>query len=243
MTATPGDALVGYRRFGGRPPRDDEAFDLAEDGSFTGRRTVAGAKVGTFRGRLAPERLAAIRGAVDGVRGSGDVDIGTPLDGATETLEAAGQTARMGSNERPTGPWKPVIELVREILDADLVAAPRAALELEATSRTASIAQAGSEAVEIDLASVVLRVVRIDAGGLVLGRWQERLGPAVDEDSAVPVPSWTTAGPGWRLPLPFGHGLELAQGDWLQVWAFATFLDVAGDGVARDARLFVAVPG
>ena len=52
-----------------------------------------------------------------------------------------------------------------------------------------------------------------------------------------------TAAEGWRQPLPFAHGLELAPGDWLQVWVFARIRDVSGDRVERAARLFVAVPG
>ena len=64
-----------------------------------------------------------------------------------------------------------------------------------------------------------------------------------DEDAGEPPPAWTSAAAGWRATLPFAHGLELAGGDWLQVWVFATIRDAAGDGGERAARLFVAVPG
>lgn len=237
------ETLVKYRRTGGRPPSDDEALDVAADGSFTARRTVAGARVGTFAGGLASGRAEGLREAVDAVRGASNLQVATPLDGATEVIEAAGHTAKMGSNERPTGPWKALVEAVRATLDEAVTADPLAAIELTATSRVATLAHAGSAPVEIDLGSVTLRVVRIDAAGLVLGRWQGRLQDAGDEDAGELPPAWISAVAGWRADLPFAHGLELAGGDWLQVWVFATIRDVAGDGGERAARLFVAVPG
>jgi hypothetical protein len=243
LMVQPSEALVRYRRTGGRPPSDDEALDVADDGSFTARRTVAGARVGTFAGRLASGRVEALRKAVDAARDANDVQVTTPLDGATEVLEASGHISRTGSNERPTGPWKALVETVRSMLDEDAFADPLAAIELTATSREAALTQAGTAPVEIDLGSVTVRVVRIDAAGLVLGRWQARLGDAGDEDSGEPPPAWTSAAAGWQATLPFSHGLELAGGDWLQVWVFATIRDAAGDGGERAARLFVAVPG
>ena len=111
-----GGALVRYGRTGGRPPRDDESMVIEEDGTFEGRRTVGGARVGTFAGRLAAGRLrGAPRGRRVRRRPAGDVEVTTPLDGATETVEVAGHTARMGSNERPTGPWKPLVESLRAL--------------------------------------------------------------------------------------------------------------------------------
>ena len=119
---------------------------------------------------------------------AGDVEVTTPLDGATETVEVAGHAARMGSNERPTGPWKPLVESLRALVDDDLVAAPLAALELVATSREATLVHVGSAPVEVDVASVTLRVVRLDAPGAVLGRWQGAALPDVVEDSG-PLPA------------------------------------------------------
>jgi hypothetical protein len=199
--------------------------------------------VGTFAGSFEPQRLQRLREAVDQARAAGDVEIATPLDGATESFEAGGHSARMGSNERPTGPWRVLVEAVRGVLDTELVEAPLAAVELAATSREAALAGAGPATMEINLATVAVRTVRLDADGRVLGRWQARLLPAADEDSGPSPAGWTTAAAGWRQPLPFAHGLELAPGDWLQVWVFARLRDVAGDGAERDARLFLAVPG
>ena len=93
------------------------------------------------------------------------------------------------------------------------------------------------------MASVTLRVVRLDAPGAVLGRWQGAALPRRRRGLRAAPGSWVTAAEGWRQPLPFAHGLELAPGDWLQVWVFARIRDVSGDRVERAARLFVAVPG
>ena len=122
------------------------------------------------------------------------------------------------------------------------MADPVAALELRAGTRDAAIAHIGSENLEVDLASVVVRVVRLDAEGAVLGRWSGREGPAADEDSGQPPAEWAGAGPGWTRTLPFTHGLELAPGDWLQVWVHANVRE-PGDPVVRAVRLFVGVPG
>lgn len=213
------------------------------DGTFEGRRTVGGARVGSFRGRLMADRLEALRLAGDTAAAGSTLSVATPLDGATETVEVAGVTAQLGSNERPTGTWKPLIDAVRGLVDDELVAAPLAALELAATAHEASLTHAGSAPIEVDVASVTIRAVRLDAQGSVLGRWQGAALPDAAEDSRAAAGDWTTADGGWRQALPFAHGLELAPGDWLQVWVFARIRDVAGDRVERAARLFVAVPG
>ena len=234
--------LVRYGRSGGRPPKDDEHLIVEDDGSYTARRTVAGARVGRFAGRLTAGRLEALRAAADGLGEASDVAIQTPHDGATEVVEAAGHSARMGSNEAPPEPWRTLVLALREAIDTDAVADPVAALELRAGTRDAAVAHIGTEPLEVDLASVVVRVVRLDAEGAVLGRWSGREGPAADEDSGQPAAEWAEAGPGWTRALPFTHGLELAPGDWLQVWVHANVRE-PGDPAVRAVRLFVGVPG
>ena len=227
---------------GGRPPADDEHLTVEDDGSYTARRTVAGARVGRFAGRLTAGRLEALRAAADGLSEASDVAIRTPHDGATEVVEAAGHSARMGSNEAPPEPWRRLVLALREAIDSDAVADPVAGLELRAGTGDAAVAHIGSENLQVDLASVVIRVVRLDAEGAVLGRWSGREGPAADEDSGQPAAEWAEAGPGWTRALPFTHGLELAPGDWLQVWVHANVRE-PGDPAVRAVRLFVGVPG
>jgi hypothetical protein len=233
-------AFISFGRSGGRPPADDEGLQIADDGRYTARRTVAGARVGRFAGTLPAARIKALRAAVAAVGDAPGADVQTPLDGATEIVEAAGRTTRMGSNEAPPEPWTSLVLALRETIDADAVADPVAALELRAGTRDAALAHAGSEPLELDLASVEIRVVRLDAEGAVLGRWAGRT-QAIDEDAAQPPIQWTEAGSGWQQDLPYGHGLELAPGDWLQVWVNASVRD-HGNPSPRDVRLFVGVP-
>jgi hypothetical protein len=237
-----GGTLVRYGRSGGRPPADDEHLIVEDDGAYRARRTVAGARVGRFAGRLTEAGLDALRAAVDGVRDAADIAVLTPHDGATEVVEAAGHAARMGSNEAPPQPWRTLVLALRQAIDTDAVADPVAALELRAGTRAAVVAHAGTETLEVDVASVVVRVVRLDAEGAVLGRWSGREQPAADEDSGQPAADWDDAGPGWTKTLPFTHGLELAPGDWLQVWVNARVRE-PGDPAVRAVRLFVGVPG
>ena len=67
-------------------------------------------------------------------------------------------------------------------------------------------------------------------------------GPRPTRTRASRPADWAEAGPGWTRTLPFTHGLELAPGDWLQVWVHANVRE-PGDPAVRAVRLFVGVPG
>jgi hypothetical protein len=241
MTISP--ALVRFRRSGGISPRDDERLDVASDGSFEAHRTVGGARIGTFAGQLASATLRRLQADVAAIRDATDLEIATPRDGATEYVEAGGRTARIGSNERPTGSWKALIGRLRRLLEDDVVEAPNAAIELTASPTAASLRHAGSEPLDVDLASAVIRVVRLADDGRVLDRWGHDPQAAVVEDSleaagARHAPDWTRAGIGWSRDLPFGHSLEMAAADTLQVWVEVAIRDAAG---TRHGQLYVPV--
>ena len=225
---TEGKALLRYGRAGGRPPADDESLEVAADGSWTARRTVGGRRVGRFAGRFPEEALAALVGDAARAAEAGDAEVPTPRDGATETLEVAGGTITLGSNERAPGPWSPLVERMRALLKDELDGDPVAALALEADVAKARLVHAGGEAVEVDPASVSVRVVRVGSDGTPLGRWQAGSGAEA---------GWTRAEPGWTLDLPYGHGLAPVDGDVLQVWVFVR----VRDGGTRAARLYVPV--
>lgn len=233
--------IVRYNRAGGRPPRDDERLAIAGDGTFEARRTVAGYRVGDFRGRLDPVELELLRAEAEAAAAAGDLEVRMPLDAALETTATGGRTAAMGSNEQPTGPWAPLVLRLRGQIDAAFEAEPAGAIELRATTSEARLAHIGEEPIGVDRGSVVIRAVRLDRDGLVLARWQGSLAPPEIEDAigSSTGPDWVTAGPGWEQELPFRHGIELAPGDWLQVWVFGTVR--AADG-ARDVRLSTALP-
>ncbi len=237
---TDGEFLVRYSRQGGRPPPDDERLVVVVDGSFAARRTVAGHRIGRFRGRLTGAGFDALRAAVDLARAAGDLFVATPIDGATETTEIDGGTATTGSNEQPSGGWAALVTRLRGLVDEAVDEEPLAAVELRATAGEAGLIHVGGEPVEVDRASVLVRAVRLDEEGLVLGRWNGSVVPPQVEDApgGSAGPDWLSAGPGWSLPLPFRHGIELAPSDWLQVWVHAAIRD---EGRVRAARFYRAV--
>lgn len=226
---TDGAALLRCWRAGGRPPSDDESLEVAADGSWTARRTVGGRRVGRFVGRLAEGDLAALVADAARAAETGDAEVPTPRDGATETLEVAGGTITLGSNERAPSGWHPLVERVRALLRDALDGDPVAALGLEADVARARLVQAGGGVVEVDPASVSVRVARVGPDGTPFGRWQAGSGAEA---------GWTRVGPGWTLDLPYGHGLAPVDGDVLQVWVFVR----VRDGGTRASRLYVPVP-
>lgn len=234
--------LLEYERSGGRPPADDERLLVRLDGRFEARRTLGGPRIGTFEGSLDASTLRGLADAVGAAREAGELAVPTPMDGATETLRVPGAGATLGSNERPAGAWGPLVERARELLDTVVLESPSAGVELSATPGSGRLAQVGSGTLEIDLASLKTRLVRLDEAGLVLARWQasaagaraEDAGPAADRE-------WSVAGPGWSSPIPYDHPIELAPGDRLQVWVT---LELRQDGRVRGGRLFRVVrPG
>jgi hypothetical protein len=238
---TPEQALVTYRRSGGREPSDDERLDVWPDGRFEARRSVGGRRIGRFAGRLDDATRATLESAARAAAAADDLAIETPMDGATVSLLVDGREARMGSNEQPGGPWGELADTVRSLLDGPALAHPVAALELQATRTRAQLRHVGSEALEVDPASLAVRAVRLDGQGLVLGRWQGSVAPAAPEDAAAgAAPAWMAVEGDWQLDLPFRHGLELMPDDWLQVWVTLRLRE--GDQ-RRTGRLFVAVPG
>jgi hypothetical protein len=240
MSPAGGDAWLTFSRTGGRAPRDDETLSVAEDGTFEARRTLGGPRVGTFRGQL-PERAArALRKAVAALEDAEDLEIPTPREGATEVLACAGRTLRTGSNERAPKPWRAALDLTRALLEDEVVEAPLAAVELVADERSARLAHAGTEPVEVDTGSVVVNVVRLGDDGAVLARWRGRRDDRLvsNGETLVAEPEWVTATPGWTAELPFDHPVELARGDWLQVWVDLPVRDAGGE---RAARLYVPV--
>ena len=170
-----------------------------------------------------------------------DATLPTPGHGATETLVAAGRTLRLGSNETPPKPWRPLIERVRTLLVDEVVDSPLAAIELVADATIGRLTHAGSGPIDVDLGLVAVRVVRIGADDTPTGRWSGVAEGAVSNgERLVPTAAWVTAKPGWSASLPYGHGLVLRPGDRLQVWVE---LDVREAGAQRRAQLYAPVPG
>ncbi|GEM_PF-6742588 len=237
MTAAP--VLLRFERRGGLPPRDDEELRLGADGSFTARRTIGGPAIGSFEGKLAKAPLGKLTAAIDALAPAENATIPTPRHGATEVLEAGGRTIRLGSNEVPPKPWRPLVSGVRKLLEDEVVDSPHAAVALAATASAARLEHAGDSRLEINLGSVAVRVIHVGDDGLVLGRWAGRLVEQVRHgDELVDRPDWVTAGPGWSATLPFDHAIALKSGEWFQVWVGLQIRDADGP---RDGQLYSPV--
>jgi hypothetical protein len=231
-------SLVTFDRVGGRPPADDEAVTIAVDGTFTAHRTLGGRRIGRFAGSLPPATLRALTRDVDGVADADDVAIATPADGATETVRIGRRArVRLGSNERPPGPWAALVGRLRDVLREVVVESPIAALELQDTDDGGvRLAHAGTEPLELDLAGASWQATRLDAQQVPVAR----TGGAIDAAAAgEALGAWTRAIPGWTLDLPVREAASPADGSGLQVVVYVTVRD--GDDL-RDGRL-IAVRG
>jgi hypothetical protein len=229
-----------FERHGGSAPPDDEALSLAEDGSFTARRTIGGPSIGAFAGKLPPAEMNRLRKTVDALGDGGDAEVPTPRHGATEVLETGRHTLRIGSNEDAPKPWPALLKRVRAILEDEVLDHPGAAVTLVADEHGARLEHAGGKAVDVDLGSLQVRVIHLGADEAVLGRWSGRpAGALVDNgETMVAKPRWVTAEPGWREDLPFDHGFRLSGDAWLQVWVD---VPIRADGERRAGRLYVPV--
>jgi hypothetical protein len=223
---------LSFERAGGRPPRDDEALAVSEDGRFTARRTIGGRSIGAFEGTVPAAAMRRLRAAVDALAGPKEVEVPTPGHGATEVLAVAGRTLETGSNETPPKPWRPLMELVRKLLQDAVVDQPRAAVRLVAGPKAARLEHGGDTPIDVDLGTLEVRVVLMGADDAVRDRWSARLQPSGSGAA------WATAGPGWSTDLPFDHGLGLAGGSWLQVWVDVAVREA---GERRAGRLYVPV--
>ena len=237
--ASGGELLVSYQRGGGRPPADDERLDIRPDGTFEARRTVGVPKAGGFAGSLDEPTLRRLADTVAAVAGEADAVVPTPRDGATEVIEAGGRQATLGGSAQPPGPWGELAKQLRSLIVGPVLASPRAAVELQAGANEAALVHAGSDPLDVDLSLIEIHVVQLDRQGIPGQRWfaTTRTGPNPD---VRPPARWVTATPGWRQELPFGHGIELAEGESLQVIAT---VPIREGGTLRVAKLGVYVPG
>lgn len=230
------EILVAYTRGGGRPPADDERLEVADDGTLTAVRTVAGTRVGSFGGPMASRHRAAVIRAVDACRTTSAPWLPTPRDGATEQIGIGPDgepMVELGAGVALTGPWGTLARRLRDLLEL-VTSQPVAAVELVADGQGARLVAAGPLSLEVDAGTVQVNLVHLDASGVPVARWS----PAPGGDPGA-APNWQRTGPGWVLELPFQPGVTLAPGEWLQVWVRV----VVRADAPRLARLFAAVPG
>jgi len=226
--------LVSFARAGGRPPADDEAVAVREDGSFEAHRTLGGRRIGRFAGTLPSATLQALRREVAAVAEAASLDIPTPRDGATEVVTIGRKDrARFGSNERPPKPWAALVKRLRDVLRDDVVEDPVAALEaVDLGPAGVGLRHLGTEELGVDLSRGSFRATRLDARQVPVA---QATGPLVAAGTSAGGGSgWQTVGPGWSVELPLGDAGAPAADTSLQVLVFLTIRD--GDAI-RPARL------
>jgi len=164
-----------YRNDGSTSPATAESIELADDGSFTGWRTLA-PTVGWFAGSVPGDRMGRLRAAVDAVAATSALP---PPGSSVETLEVPGRDPLVVTGVDAAEP-------LRQLLD-EMVAAPRAAVGLDG----GRLVHRGEAPLTLDLATVVVRAVH----------WRGYYEPAGDASEVIAADR-VEAAPGWTFDLP-----------------------------------------
>jgi hypothetical protein len=226
---------ISYSRTGGRQaPAEFEQLRIAADGSLDIWRSVGSPLVGRLDGQLHSDALETVAELARAAAAAGSTDELMPPD-ASKVVVSVGDdaTARFGDGAPPDGPWTPLAEKLRELLDSELDA-PIAAIELviEDDGRSARLVHRGDQPVSLDLSALEVSAVLWMGYYEGMSKWaaepQQRAGAVV-------------AAPGWSMQLPFDHGLELGTGRTLHA---STRFGLAGpDGqIPVEAAVRPAIP-
>jgi hypothetical protein len=201
-------AIKFQRRGGRKPPRDNEVLTIEDDGSFdlwrsVGWTTQPPAPVGRFGGQLEETERIRLQEEVAAAQAAGDLQQTPRPDSSIDSVELPGARARLGNNDRVSGPWAPLIDHLRSLL-GELTRSPRAALGLEvkADGRGARLVHLGSEPLRLNLDGLTVRAV-LWRENRKAGDWTA---PAESRPSGR---SAETSEDGWTFDLPFGHGFEV----------------------------------
>jgi hypothetical protein len=202
--------MLRYRVVGGRgAPPSDERLEIDDD-RFTLWRSTGLPLAGRFAGQLTEAAARDVAAAEAAAIGARPPDAEVPPDAPIETVELGdGTTIELGHRGEVEGPWGELVEHLRRLAD-DLVDHPAAAiaLELAQDERSAGLVHRGPDPVGIDLSAAGISVHAWKGYYEPAGRWLR--GPmALDARGA--------AGRGWRVDLPFDHGLKTGAGRALQV--------------------------
>ncbi|WP_109506984.1 hypothetical protein [Nocardioides speluncae] len=176
--------LKFYANSGSTTPATAENVALADDGSFTGWRSIA-PTVGFFAGTVPEASLARLRAIIEGVGAATPGPI--PPGAVVETIELPNRDPLVVSGVLSGQPLSELTEAARSLLDR-MVGYPRAAVGLDGNR----LVHRGTEPLELDLATVTVRA----------NFWRGYYEPAGESVEALAGPGSVTAEPGWSLELP-----------------------------------------
>lgn len=188
-----------------RLPQLDEVLKIAEDGSFSLRRSVSTAStppspIGRFGGKLPVERWDELDAAAQKAAAEGSRSWVALPDSPVDRVQVDAAEATLGMRDSAEGAWGELARRLRPMLH-DLTSSPRAAIALEVADG-ARLVHLGQEELEVDLSKLALEAVQW-RGDDAEARWEAR--PA--------ALGGLTVGPGWTQELPFDHGFDLQEGD------------------------------
>lgn len=238
MARRAGRPLASYHRSGGRPPADDERLEIDEDGGWRLWRTMGGAAVGSYAGRLPADgrrRLAeAIASASDAGAGRGR---GRPApDGATEAVQAGDARLDIESGSPVAGGWQGVVRLLRRWTESLATAGNAdAGLALVLVGDGQRLVRHGQGPLRIWPATLHVERYGRDADSVV----RERAVQGVGADGEGPVGEPITTGDGWALDLELPDVVRAPAGGRVEAWAW---LDVDGPDGRTRVRLVAGRP-
>lgn len=224
--------ITTYLRTGGRPPEDDEQLDIHDDGAWRLRRTMGGARVGTFAGHLDEERRRELGAALASAEGAHPPEAEVAArDAAREAVRAGEARIDLAAGRDIDGPWRPLLELLRRWSGALATADDaEAALELRLEPDGPILARLGAAELRTWPATLHVDVYARDADGVVVGR--ASAGPGVEPEGPRGEVLTTTSG--WMLAPELPRAIQEPASGTLEAWAW---LDITGpDGPVR-ARL------
>jgi len=212
-----GDVMPGpwlaFRRIANSPPPERELLAIEADGSFAMWRSN-GPIVGRFAG-VVPD-VAGLRRLVEATTDVEPVrQRRLPADAAEEVLEVGRRKATVEADRDVDGPWGPLFERARELLEF-VTDQPRAALTMEVNADGVRVEHRGTDVLPVEFENAALEVTVRRGGTIVAKTVQRGLGQGhVD------------AGPAWSWTIPVEAD---AQGDTL---------DATLRFVAKDEGIFV----
>ena len=116
--------LVDFKRHSDAPPPIRELLAVEDDGLATAWRSN-GPAVGRFSGPVADR--AGLEAAVDAARAAEPPEAALRADAVAERIETGGRQARVAAWLPGDGPWGPLADACRRLLD-EMVTAPTAAI-------------------------------------------------------------------------------------------------------------------
>ena len=202
--------MIALRRTGGmRMPQFREVLEVGDDGAFRMWRSVSMASalpspIGRFAGQLPDDRRRELFTATGQAAGEGSRKWNIRPDSPIDQIEADGATATLGIHDSGDGGWATLAGLVRPMLK-ELTESPIAAIALEIDDGT-RLVHKGTKALRLDFSKLTVRAFHWRGSGTE-AQWT-----SVAKSADV-----VSAGPGWRLDLPFDHGFAIEEGDRVTV--------------------------